>query len=104
MDYDHQFTKNYGLNIGLSGRYLSGVENVEYKNYYNVSEGTLTVSYPSYTIWKLSLVQRIGKAVKVTAALDNLFGYKPKYYYLNSPITDGVNLQVGLSVDIDKLF
>ena len=33
MDYDHQFTKNYGLNIGLSGRYLSGVENVEYKNY-----------------------------------------------------------------------
>ena len=104
MDYDHQFTKNYGLNIGLSGRYLSGVENVEYKNYYNVSEGTLTVSYPAYTIWKLSLVQRIGKAVKVTAALDNLFGYKPKYYYLNSPITDGVNLQVGLSVDIDKLF
>ena len=100
MDYDHQFTKNYGLNIGLSGRYLSGVENVEYKNYYNVSEGTLTVSYPAYTIWKLSLVQRIGKAVKVTAALDNLFGYKPKYYYLNSPITDGVNLQVGLSVDI----
>ena len=64
------------------------------------SEGTLTVSYPAYTIWKLSLVQRIGKAVKVTAALDNLFGYKPKYYYLNSPITDGVNLQVGLSVDI----
>ena len=77
---------------------------MEYKNYYNVSEGTLTVSYPAYTIWKLSLVQRIGKAVKVTAALDNLFGYKPKYYYLNSPITDGVNLQVGLSVDIDKLF
>ena len=88
----------------MSGRYLSGVENVEYKNYYNVSEGTLTVSYPAYTIWKLSLVQRIGKALKVTAALDNLFGYKPKYYYLNSPITDGVNLQVGLSVDIDKLF
>ena len=77
---------------------------MEYKNYYNVSEGTLKVSYPAYTIWKLSLVQRIGKAVKVTAALDNLFGYKPKYYYLNSPITDGVNLQVGLSVDIDKLF
>lgn len=62
------------------------------------------MSYPAYTIRKLSLVQRIGKAVKVNAALDNLFGYKPKYYYLNSPITDGVNLQVGLSVDIDKLF
>lgn len=57
----------------------------------------------TYTIWKLSLVQRIGKAVKVTAALDNLFGYKPRYYYLNSPITDGVNLQVGVSIDIDKI-
>ena len=102
-DYDHQFGKNYGLNVGLQGRVLSGVENVEYRDYYDVSKGTLTVDYPAYTIWKLSLVQRIGKAVKVTAALDNLFGYKPRYYYLNSPITDGVNLQVGLSIDIDKI-
>ena len=104
MDYDHQFSKHYGLNIGLQGRFLSGVENVEYKNYYDVSEGTISVSYPAYTLWKLSLVQRIGNAVKVNAALDNLFGYKPKYYYLNSPLTDGVTFQVGLSIDIDKLF
>ena len=82
---------------------LSGVENVEYRDYYDVSKGTLTVDYPAYTVWKLSFVQRIGKAVKVNAALDNLFGYKPRYYYLNSPITDGVNLQVGLSIDIDKI-
>lgn len=54
--------------------------------------------------WKLSLVQRIGKAVKVNATLDNLFGYKPKYYYLNSPITDGVTFQIGVSIDIDKFF
>ena len=103
VDYDHQFCKNYGINAGLQGRVLSGVENVEYRDYYDVSKGTLTVDYPAYTIWKLSLVQRIGKAVKVTAALDNLFGYKPRYYYLNSPITDGVNLQVGVSIDIDKI-
>ncbi len=104
VDYDHQFTKNYGLNAGLNGRFLSGVDNVEYKSYYDISQGTLTVSYPSYTIWKLSLVQRFGKAVKLTTALDNLFGYKPKYYYLNSPLTDGITFQVGLSIDIDKLF
>lgn len=104
LDYDHQFTKMYGLSVGLNGRVLSGVENVEYKNYYNVSEGTVTVSYPAYTLWKLSLVQRIGKAVKVNAALDNLFNYRPKHYYLNSPLTDGITFQVGLSVDIDKLF
>ena len=104
LDYDHQFTKMYGLSVGLNGRVLSGVENVEYKNYYNVSEGTVTVSYPAYTLWKLSLVQRIGKAVKVNAALDNLFNYRPKHYYLNSPLTDGITFQVGVSVDIDKLF
>ncbi len=103
VDYDHQFTKRYGLSAGLNGRFLSGVDNVEYKNYYDVSQGTLTVSYPAYTIWKLSLVQRFGKAVKLTTALDNIFGYKPKYYYLNSPLTDGVNFQVGLSIDIDQL-
>ena len=104
LDYDCQLTKRYGLNIGLQGRVLSGVENVEYKNYYDVSQGTITVEYPAYTIWKLSLVQRIGKAVKVNAALDNLFGYKPKYYYLNSPITDGITFQIGLSIEMDKLF
>ncbi len=104
VDYDHQFTKHYGLNIGLNGRFLSGVDNVEYKSYYDISQGTLTVSYPAYTLWKLSLVQRFGKAVKLTTAIDNLFGYKPKYYYLNSPITDGINFQVGLSIDVDQLF
>ena len=103
VDYDRQFTKHYGMNIGLQGRVLSGVKNVEYKDYYDVSQGTVSVAYPAYTIWKLSLSQRIGKAVKVNAALDNLFGYKPKYYYLNSPITDGVTFQVGMSIDIDKL-
>ena len=104
MDYDCQISSNYGLNIGLQGRVLSGVENVEYKDYYDVSKGTISVEYPAYTLWKLSLVQRIGKAVKVNAALDNLFGYKPKFYYLNSPITDGVTFQIGVSIDIDKFF
>ncbi len=104
VDYDRQITNFYGLSVGLNGRVLSGVDNVEYKNYYNVNEGTITVSYPAYTIWKLSFVQRFGKAVKLNIALDNLFNYKPRYYYLNSPLTDGTNLQVGVSVDIDKLF
>lgn len=104
VDFDKQFSKKYGLNIALQGRVLSGVENVEYKDYYDVSKGTITVEYPAYTIWKLSVVQRVGNAVKVTAALDNVFGYKPKHYYLNSPITDGVNFQIGMSIDIDKLF
>lgn len=102
-DYDRQFSARYGISAGISGRLLSGTENEEYRNYYDVSQGTVCVSYPAYTMWKLSLVQRIGKAVKLTTALDNLFNYRPKYYYLNSPVTDGINFQIGLSVDIHEL-
>lgn len=102
-DYDRQFSARYGFSAGISGRLLSGTENEEYRNYYDVSQGTVCVSYPAYTMWKLSLVQRIGKAVKLTTALDNLFNYRPKYYYLNSPVTDGINFQIGLSVDIHEL-
>lgn len=102
-DYDRQFSARYGISAGISGRLLSGTENEEYRNYYDVSQGTVRVSYPVYTMWKLSLVQRIGKAVKLTTALDNLFNYRPKYYYLNSPVTDGINFQIGLSVDIHEL-
>lgn len=102
-DYDRQFSARYGISAGISGRLLSGTENEEYRNYYDVSQGTVRVSYPAYTMWKLSLVQRIGKVVKLTTALDNLLNYRPKYYYLNSPVTDGINFQIGLSVDIHKL-
>ena len=104
IDWDHQFGKYYGLNVGLDGRYLSDVGNVEYVDYYDISKGVNNIHYPAYTLWKFSLVQRLGKAVKLTVALDNLFNYKPEYYYLNCPLTDGTNLMVGLSVDVDKIF
>lgn len=104
LDYDRQFTSGYGLFVGISGRVVSGTDNVEYKNYYDVSEGTVSVSYPAYTLWKLSTVHRLGRAVRLTLALDNLFNYRPKYYYLNSPVTDGINFQIGLSLDVHKLF
>ena len=104
VDYDHQFTKRYGIYASLNGRVLSGTENVEFKNYYDVTEGTVKVEYPAYTMWKLSLTQRVGKAVSIITALDNLFNYRPKHYYLNAPLTDGITFQVGVAVDIDKLF
>lgn len=100
LDFDRRLARNYSLGVGLHGRVLSGVDNMEYKNYYDISQGVLTVSYPAYTVWKLSSVQKIGKAVKVNLALDNLFNYRPRYYYLNSPLTDGINLQAGISVDL----
>jgi outer membrane receptor for ferrienterochelin and colicins len=104
IDWEKQFTKNYGLLISLNGRFLSGVKNVEFADYYDISKGTNTIHYPAYTLWKLSAVQRFGQAVKLTLALDNLFNYRPRHYYFNSPMTDGTNLMLGLSLDIDKMF
>lgn len=104
IDWDRQFSTAYGLNIGLGGRFLSAVDNQEFVDYYDISKGIRTIHYPAYALFKLSLVQRIGKAVKASVILDNLFNYKPEYYYLNCPLTDGTNLMVGLSVDVDKFF
>ncbi len=104
IDWDRQFSTAYGLNIGLDGRFLSAVDNQEFVDYYDISKGIRTIHYPAYALFKLSLVQRIGKGVKASVILDNLFNYKPEYYYLNCPLTDGTNLMVGLSVDVDKFF
>ena len=103
VDWDKQFTRNYGLRLSLNGRFLSDVKNVEFIDYYDISKGTSTIHYPAYTLWKFSAVQQFGKAFKVTAGIDNLLNYKPKYHYFNSPLTDGINLMVGVSVDIEKI-
>lgn len=104
IDWDKQINRNYGILLSVNGRFLSGVDNMEYADYYDISKGSVRVSYPAYTLWKLSLVQRFGKAIRLTAAVDNIFNYKPKYYYLNCPLTDGANFMVGLNIDVDKLF
>ena len=104
IDWEKQISRNYGILLSVNGRFLSGVDNMEYADYYDISKGSVRVSYPAYTLWKLSFVQRFGKAIRLTAAVDNIFNYKPKYYYLNCPLTDGANFMVGLNIDVDKLF
>lgn len=111
VDWVHQFLNPYTqesclFSIALDGRYLSSVDNQEFVNYYDVTQGTAKVHYPAYTLWKLSTSYAFGKkkAVKFTLAADNIFNYKPKYYYMNCPLTDGLNVMAGLSIDIDQLF
>ena len=104
IDWEKQVSKNYGIRLSLNGRFLSNAKNIEFVDYYDISKGTNQVCYPAYTLWKLSAVQEIGKGIRVTATLDNLFNYKPKHYYYNSPLTDGTNLLVGVSVDAHCLF
>ena len=102
IDYDHQW-RHYGLCIALNGRILSPVNVDEYTSVTNY-ESTVRVKYDGYTIWKLSLLQRIWKGINLTFAVDNLFNYTPSVYYNNSPSTTGTTCSVGLSVDVDKMF
>ncbi|HIW65252.1 MAG TPA: TonB-dependent receptor, partial [Candidatus Alistipes intestinipullorum] len=67
-------------------------------------EETVRQTYPGYTIWKLSLTQRLWRGMGLTLAVDNLFNYRPDYYYSNSPTTIGTTCSVGLSLNLEQFF
>ena len=102
LDYDRQFSDVYGMNVALSGRFLSAVTLTEYTS--NLLDNATMRHYDAYSIWKLSLSQRFVKGITLNCALDNLFNYKPKNYYANSPVTIGLTASVGVSVDVEKFF
>lgn len=101
VDWEHSFKGDCRLRLSLNGRAFSGVKNKEFVDYYDVNKGTKRVKYPSYTMWKLSATQWISRSVRINAAVDNIFNYKPKHYYFNSPLTTGANLMIGMAVDLD---
>jgi len=94
---------NYGLSVALTGRYLSKLTTDVYTEMTSY-EQTEKQTYPGYTIWKLSFAQRVWKGINITLAVDNLFNYRPDYYYSNSPSTTGTTCSVGLSLDIEQMF
>ncbi len=100
--YDKDW-KNYGLSVALSGRYLSELTTDVYTEMTSYEE-TERQTYPGYTMWKLSVMQRLGKGINLTLAVDNLFNYRPDYYYSNSPSTTGTTCSVGLSLDVEQMF
>lgn len=100
-DWTRRFSSRYSLTVGINGRFLSAVSNQEYKDYYDIAAGTTDVRYPAYTIWKLSCSQQFFGKVKLTLAVDNLFNYRPDYYYLNAPLTDGAALLATLGIDLE---
>ena len=100
--YDKDWN-NYGLSVALTGRYLSELTTDVYTEMTSY-EQTEKQTYPGYTIWKLSLTQRVLRGINITLAVDNLFNYRPDYYYSNSPSTTGTTCSVGLSLDIEQMF
>ncbi|MDE7403412.1 MAG: TonB-dependent receptor [Muribaculaceae bacterium] len=100
INWTHRFSKHYIVDLGLNGRFLSSVTNREYKNYYDIAAGTTAIRYPAYTLWKLSMVNTLFGKFKLSVALDNLFNYRPNYYYMNTPLTDGIALIFGAGLTI----
>ncbi|MGM9795899.1 MAG: TonB-dependent receptor domain-containing protein [Candidatus Aphodosoma sp.] len=100
--YDKDW-KYYGLNIALSGRWMSKLTTDVYTEVTSYEEYEKR-TYPGYTIWKLSLMQRIWKGINITVAVDNIFNYRPKYYYFNSPTTTGTTGSVTISIDLERTF
>lgn len=90
LDYSRSW-KNYALSVALNGRVLSAVTVDEYTSLTDYSE-TTPVRYPAYTMWRLNMTHTFLDAIDVTLAVDNLFNYVPKYYYNNSPTTNGTTL------------
>ncbi len=95
--------KNYGFNVSLNGRYLSKVTTDVYTSSTSYEE-TEKQTYPAYSIWKLSMTNKIWNGVNITLTVDNLFNYVPSYYYSNSPSTTGTTFMAGISLDINRLF
>ncbi|AVM52610.1 outer membrane receptor for ferrienterochelin and colicins [Bacteroides zoogleoformans] len=91
IDFDRQLCSVYGLNVALSGRYLS-TPDTRQKEFDK-----------AYQLWKFSLQQRIWKGISLNCIIDNLFAYKPSVYYWNSAPTAGRTWSVGVSLDIDRM-
>ncbi len=93
--------KNYGFNLSLNGRFLS-----PFTTHVYASSDYKTLArqhYPGYTIWKLVLSQSIWKGIRLNMIVDNLFNYRPKYYYSNSPATVGTTFAAGLALAIEEM-
>ncbi len=105
LEYGRSVSRYYGFDISLSGRFLSKVTAQEVTSSGEGVYDTLTdATYDAYTIWKLTLSQKIWKGIRLTLAVDNIFNYKPDTYYSNSPYTTGATFSSTLSLDIDRMF
>ncbi len=84
--------------VVLNGRYLSEAR------FYTLAgsdcESFEPMTSPSYTLWKLLIMQTFGKRVTMTLGVDNLWDYRPRTYLYNSPYTLGRSFSLGLSIDI----
>lgn len=106
LRFDYHYERpRYELGVSLSGRVLSSLNSVVGTDMMD-PDGKIIyekVHYPAYTMWKLTVSQRIIESLTLQIGIDNLFNYKPKHYDLVSTTSSGISFFVSLSVDIDGL-
>ena len=101
LDYRHSWRWGEST-LALNGRFLSAVTCDEYVSLSDLSQ-VEERTYPGYTLWRLTLCHQFKRGITLTATIDNLFDYRPSYYYSNSPATPGRTFAAGLAIDIEKL-
>ncbi len=94
---------NYGVGITLSGNYMSKVTTSVFSKAVSHKK-TKEQNCPGYTIWKLNISQHLQHGINLSLTIDNIFNYRPSYYYSNSPSTTGTACYIGLSLDIQQMF
>lgn len=89
--------KRYNFSVDLRTNWKSGVK-------FSIvdPEGNFSDSGYSPAYWMMNLMTNhtFDNRYTLSLAIDNLLGYKPKYYYNNSPVTTGTTFMVGLNVRI----
>ena len=102
LSYEKRW-KIYGLRISVSGRVLSKVTVDEYISKVSSDGQTEKRTYPGYTLWKFNTVQHLWRGIDLSLSVDNIFNYRPEYYYNNSPATVGTTLSAGLSLSLYEM-
>lgn len=97
-DYTRFWKPEWRFVASLSFKWMSGVTG-DVLAFFS-QEASRRQYYPAYSMLNLMLSQDIGKHLTVSAGIDNLLNYVPKYYYYNSPLTTGIGFRVGLTARI----
>lgn len=100
IDFDRRFSSSYAGSLLLSARFLSSLQGEEYDA---VTETLRTITYPAYMLVRLGVMQEIGKALRIHLSADNLLDYRPKIYYYNAPLTTGIALSIGATLDLSRI-
>ena len=87
LDYEKQLMSFWRIYAAISGRYLG-------------NPITIYENHGPYNIWKFTMQHTFLSKYKVNFTIDNLFNYKPQYYFWNSPLTLGTSINIGVSIGL----